>query len=125
MWKHKTGHTNGWAVVPAALLVFSLVQGVQAGEVELAWEPPTAEYGGFILSYGTESQTYQYNEDVGGNTTHTVTNLDPGQTYYFAVKAYDPSRDTESPYSNEVSATVSDSDTIPPSPPQGVRILIH
>jgi hypothetical protein len=105
--------------------------GTYAGEVALAWDPPSAEYGGFILSYGTQSGNYAIHKDVGGQPFFTVTNLEPGQTYYLAVKAYDPFRNHESPYSNEVSITVADvgggsgGTGNPPAAPQGVRILIN
>ncbi|HNP30395.1 MAG TPA: hypothetical protein PKK23_15210 [Nitrospirales bacterium] len=29
-----------------------------AGEVTLAWDPPSAEYGGFIIAYVTSSGSY-------------------------------------------------------------------
>jgi hypothetical protein len=61
--------------------------GFQAGEVTLAWDPPSTEYGGFILAYGTSSGSYSHTKDVGSQATYTVTSLNPGQTYYFAVKA--------------------------------------
>jgi hypothetical protein len=95
----------------------------EAGEVGLAWDPPESEYGGFILSYGRQNDVFEVDEDVGNTTTYTIYNLDPGQTYYFAVKAYNPSRDSESPYSNQVSVTLPDDSAIPPAPPQGVRII--
>ena len=95
---------------------------VKAGEVSLAWDPPSSEYGGFILSYGSTSGSYTNNQDVGVQTTYTVSNLDPGRTYFFAVKAYDESHGNESQYSNQVSATVPEIDSTPPAPPKGVRI---
>ena len=64
------------------------------------------EYGGFILAYGTSSGSYTQTQDVGAQAIYTVTSLNPGQTYYFAVKAYDPARTNESPYSNQVSVTL-------------------
>lgn len=94
----------------------------QAGEVTLAWDPPSTEYGGFILAYGTSSGSYSHTKDVGTQATYTVTSLDPGQTYYFAVKAYNSARDNESPYSNQVSATLPPIDITPPTPPQNVQI---
>ncbi len=95
---------------------------VQAGEVMLAWDPPSTEYGGFILSYGTTSGNYSFSQDVGRQTTYTATNLNAGQTYYFAVKAYNSNRDTESPYSNQVAATLPTIDTTPPASPKNVKV---
>jgi hypothetical protein len=101
----------------------------QAGEVTLAWDPPSTEYGGFILAYGTSSGSYTHTQDVGTQATYTVTSLTPGQTYYFAVKAYSPARDVESPFSNQVSATlptggggVAPVDNTPPATPRNVRV---
>jgi len=93
-----------------------------AGEVTLAWDPPSAEYGGFILAYGTSSGSYSHTHDVGAQATYTVTSLNPGQTYYFAVKAYSPARDIESPYSNQVVATLPSIDTTPPASPKNVQV---
>lgn len=93
-----------------------------AEEVTLAWDPPSTEYGGFIIGYGNESGLYQHTQDVGGQTTFTVAGLSPGETYYFAVKAYNQARDLESPYSNQVSATVPAPDIIPPASPRQVQI---
>lgn len=69
------------------LCFFSL--NAEAGEVALAWDPPSTEYGGFILSYDPSSGSYSHNLDVGTKTTLTVSNLNVGQTYFFAVRAYD------------------------------------
>jgi len=93
-----------------------------AGEVTLAWDPPSTEYGGFILAYGTSSGSYSHTQDVGSQATYTVTSLNPGQTYYFAVKAYSPTRDNESPYSNQVVATLPPIDTTPPASPKNVQV---
>jgi hypothetical protein len=93
-----------------------------AGEVTLAWDPPSMEYGGFILAYGTSSGSYTQTQDVGGQAIYTVTSLDPGKTYYFAVKAYDSARNNESPYSNQVSVTVP-SVAARPASPKNVQIF--
>jgi len=42
------------------------------------WLPP----------YGTSSRSYSQTRDLGNTTTTTVSNLLPGQTYYFAVSDY-------------------------------------
>lgn len=92
-----------------------------AGEVTLAWNPPSAEYGGFIIAYGTSNGSYTQTQDVGSQATYTVTSLNPGQTYYFAVKAYDQNRKVESPYSNQVSVTLPIV-AARPAPPKDVRV---
>lgn len=122
-YPHICAMFRNWLLGGGFLSVLFLTGGVEAGEVGLAWDPPASEHGGFILSYGLQSDGYDVHEDVGNTTTYTIYNLDPGQTYYFAVKAYDPSRNSESPYSNQVSVTLPDSKTTPPAIPQGVRII--
>jgi len=72
-----------------------------AVNVTLAWD---AESGvaGYRLHYGTSSGSYTQTIDVGTNTLATVSNLTAGQTYYFAVTAYN-SAGLQSQLSNEVS----------------------
>ena len=83
----------------------------QAQQVQLAWDAPVQADGtpvsnlaGYKLYYGSQSGQYQTIIPVGLTSTYTVTNISAGQTYYFAVKAYD-STGTESAFSNEVSVT--------------------
>ena len=107
-------------------LVFSpcfFLVNAQAGEVTLAWDPPSTEYEGFILSYGTTSAYKGGDFDVGTNTTHTLSNLRPGYTYFFAVKAYKANRTIESSYSNQVSVTMPVQDTTAPAPPKSVQVV--
>jgi hypothetical protein len=74
-----------------------------AAQVTLAWDPSTdPNVTGFRVYYGTSSHSYQYNNDVGENTTFTVSNLQDGTPYYFAVTAHDAAG-IESGYSNEIS----------------------
>ena len=96
---------------------------VRAADVTLSWDPPPTDYGGFMLGYGTSSGQYEQILDVGKKTAQTIVNLTPGQTYYFAVKTYDAGHTLESPYSNELRATVPGPDTIPPASPKNVQIL--
>src|SRR5712691_7418478 len=70
-----------------------------AGQASLAWDAVSAPtLAGYRLYYGQTSRSYATNIDVGLQTTTTVTSLTTGQTYYFAVTAYD-STGTESPLS--------------------------
>ena len=94
-----------FSIVAVALIVHGVLP-VYAADVRLTWDPPPTEYGGFMLEYGTSSRQYDQSQDVGAQTAETVTNLTPGQTYYFAVKSYDPTHTTESPYSEEVVTTI-------------------
>ena len=87
-----------------------------AGEVELTWERnPEPGVAGYIVWYGTQPGIYKASVDVGNRTGWTLTGLQEGQRYYFAVQAYDSSR-IPSPLSAEVFADVtSDAENQPPS----------
>src|SRR5215510_1981189 len=76
----------------------------QAHQIQLGWDPPSQTNGiaGYKLYYDSQSHQYQTAISVGMTTTYTVTNVSAGQTYYFAVTAYDTAG-TESAFSNEVS----------------------
>jgi hypothetical protein len=88
---------------------------VWAGDATLSWNPPTTnvdgtpatDLAGYKVYYGTASGTYTQAVDAGltitpVTPTYTVTNLVTGNTYYFAVTAYDTSG-IESGFSDEVS----------------------
>lgn len=91
-----------------------------AGTATLSWTAPTTnadgtplmDLSGYKVYYGTASGVYGAPVDVGNVTTHQVTGLTGGLTYYLAVTAYDTSGN-ESVYSAEVSKTVL-ADTTPP-----------
>lgn len=114
----RSAFSSLWAIV---LFLCFFPFNALAGEVTLAWNPPSAEYGGFIIAYGTSSGSYTQTQDVGSQAIYTVTSLNPGQTYYFAVKAYDPNRKIESPYSNQVSVTLPIV-AARPAPPKNVQV---
>ena len=67
------------------------------------------------IHYGTASGSYSVHTDVHNVTTHTVTGLTAGQTYYFAATAYDASGN-ESGYSNPVSYAVPAANGAPTTP---------
>src|SRR4029450_4267868 len=79
------------------------------GTATLQWDAPTTnvdgspltDLGGFKLHYGTASGNYGASVDVGNQTSFTVRDLQPGNTYFFVVSAYDISGD-QSGFSNEV-----------------------
>jgi hypothetical protein len=72
------------------------------GQVTLAWDPQTdPQLMGYRLYYGTQSRNYAMYMDVGNQTTGTIPELQPGQTYYITATAYDTAG-LESEYSNEV-----------------------
>lgn len=87
-------------------------------EITLTWtdsDSSSVEY--YILSYGTASGKYVYgNPNIGGpgTTSYTVSALNDGTTYYFAIEATNSC--STSSFSNEISA-VAGSTTSPTSSP--------
>lgn len=54
--------------------------------LNLAWNPnPETDISAYRLSYGTSPGQYNQGVDAGRNTRATVSNLEQGKTYYFAV----------------------------------------
>src|SRR3954451_15782592 len=71
----------------ALLFVFS--GAAHAQTVNLAWNANTeSDLAGYRVYYGTSSAVYTNNINVGNVTAYTVTGLNIGQPYYFAIKAY-------------------------------------
>jgi len=93
-------HPSFWRL----LLVLVFVSGDSlATNVNLAWAASTAgNVGGYRVYYGQNSHVYTASVDVGRSTSYSVHGLQQDATYYFAVSVYDPTRKTESRYSNEV-----------------------
>ena len=74
--------------------------------VTLAWTPsPSPEVDGYIVHYGLVSGNYTKQVWVGNGTSGQITDLEEGQTYYFAVTDYDAAG-VESLPSNEAVYTV-------------------
>ena len=90
-----------------AFLYLSLpLSDIHSAQVTLAWDANTsAGLAGYKVHYGSSSGSYPSVIDVGNNTTYTVSNLQNGTTYYFAVTDYDTSGN-ESGCSNQVSYSV-------------------
>jgi hypothetical protein len=88
-------------------LVLLLLPYNAAAQVTFAWDASVSMVDGYWLYYGPASGNYITRIDVGTATTYTITGLVSDQTYYFAVTAYDSTDNVESPFSNEVSITLS------------------
>lgn len=92
-----------------------------AGSVTLSWDQPKTnsdgtpieDLQGYKIYYGTTSDNLINTISVGNVNTYQVTELTVGETYSFAVTAYDLSGN-ESEYSPRVSITIMNS---PPSDP--------
>jgi fibronectin type 3 domain-containing protein len=72
----------------------------------LTWNADTStNLAGYKVYFGTASGVYHSSISVGNVTSYTVPNLAVGNTYFFAVTAYNGSG-IESGFSNEVSKSI-------------------
>lgn len=84
---------------------------VLAGQVTLAWDAPDhpGEVEGYMLYYWQSTWQEPVRVDVGHQTTYTLTGLEDGKIYHFAVTAYTLDEEEESQFSNEVVTLISSS----------------
>jgi PKD repeat protein len=97
----------GWTGWMALIILLASVAGhATAAIVNLAWDPVASPLlAGYAIHYGPASGNYTTKLEIGNATGYQVQDLAEGNTYYFAVTAYDATH-AESEFSNEVSATV-------------------
>jgi hypothetical protein len=106
------------AILMAALFSLAIFGAgkAQAGSAIISWNANTeSDLAGYKLYYGTSHRNcshpdanncgYTTELDVHNVTNHIVDNLPDGQTYYFAVTAYDTSSN-ESDFSTEGSRLI-------------------
>jgi uncharacterized repeat protein (TIGR02543 family) len=96
-----------------ALSSFIFISGAAWGaQLKFAWDPNgEPDLAGYKVYYGTTSGSYGSPIDAGNVTSYALNGLTSGQTYYIAITAYDTSSN-ESDYSDEVSGTPTDTETI-------------
>ena len=88
---------------------------VFAAAVEVSWVGNSeTDLAGYKIYYGIQPGTYTSTINAGKVTTATINNLETGKTYYVAMSAYDTSNN-ESVKSAEVSISIPDPDTTPPT----------
>src|SRR5262245_26295130 len=81
-----------WASAWTLSLFLGLEGTLQAATLTLAWNPNTEpDIAGYVISYGTQPNSYTTSIDVAKTTSKQLTNLVDGTRYYFAVKAYNTS----------------------------------
>lgn len=105
----KTALTLRCALLMMVILVFALIQlpanadsivaptapqavvvSPKASSLDVSWNiNMEADLAGYRVYWGTTSQFYSKNQDVGYNASFEITGLTAGTTYYVAVKAYD------------------------------------
>ena len=98
-------------------LIPNTVQSATNNSALLQWSANSeSDLAGYHIYQGTTPGSYGPFIDVGNITNYTASNLQDGQTYYFAVTAYDTSGNESSP-SSEVSKYFEDVslDVTPPA----------
>ena len=105
MWTYLRKFSSLFLVGGFGLYLFS--GNLLAASANLVWDAsPSANVGGYIISYGQSSGNYTSSIDVGDTTTYTLSGLNAGSTYYLVVNAYDSSKMEQSVFSNEVNLTI-------------------
>ncbi len=97
-----------------------------AADVPLLWNAPTknqdgtplTDLAGYKVHYGGSSRNYSKVINAGNKLSHIVSGLNVGDTYYFAITAYDTSGN-ESGYSNEKKVVIPNSNNAPVAAPGG------
>ena len=111
-----------WVLIVASL-VFAGAAAAAAQSVTLAWDPsPDPSVTGYYLCYGTVSGALSERLDAGNLTRATVDGLLVGETYYFALTAYNAQR-LESQPTGEIAYTVPAAAPIPVPVAEPLRIL--
>jgi hypothetical protein len=89
-------HTRSWPLnLIASLVIFCGMQ-TMAAQVTLLWDAPSentddsplADLAGFKVHIGGQSGSYSLSQDVGTQTSATISQLADGATHYFAISAY-------------------------------------
>lgn len=103
------------ALLTLVAMLFTLMG--WSATANFVWDanPASDAVTGYRIYWGPNSRTYTNNVTLGNVTTGSVTNLNEGDTYYFAATAYNAAG--ESDFSNEVFFTV------PMPRPQGPSAL--
>ena len=108
--KKETHAKRGFALFCCGLLLLigpTPIFTSQAESVTLAWDPNSEpDLAGYKFYYGGQTRSYTNVVDVSKVTTNTVTGLAQGETYFFAVTAYNTSG-LESDVSKESAAWLS------------------
>jgi hypothetical protein len=98
--------------IPIICLIFN--SPLSADNLKVSWNANLeADLKGYKVHWGTSTRNYTNHSDIIISTDYNVTDLTPGNIYYFAVTALDTANN-ESAYSDEVNYTLAVPDTTPP-----------
>ena len=108
------GAAQGRTVISLiAPLLGAISTAVGAATITLVWDAPAGYLpAGYVVGYGEASGAYSTTVDVGSAKTYRVDDLQPGQRYYFSVRAYTGQQ--SSAWAGEVEVAVL-ADAPPPS----------
>ena len=96
------------------IFLLSIPSFLYAASVQLSWQAnPESDLQSYNVYYGTQTRSYGPPIPVGNGTSYTLSGLEEGGTYFFAVSAVDTSGN-ESGYSEEISKQIASSDSQPP-----------
>jgi hypothetical protein len=97
-----------------SVILFVSITNSFAAQVTLTWNTNNEDdIAGYIIYYGSSSRNYNSIVEVGNRTSYTIPNLVDGNTYFFALTAYDINGN-ESDFSKEISYVASISGNNPP-----------
>jgi hypothetical protein len=78
------------AILASIFLILRFQSGAEAAELTLAWNPKQSpDIAGYRIYYGTCSGIYTSRIDAGKVSNVKISDLNKGQTYYFAATTYD------------------------------------
>lgn len=118
---HQIICANRFIAIAAGLFICTCFS--WAGSLIATWDANSEpDLAGYIVYYGTESGRYIEQVDVKNTTTFVAENLQDGEKYYFAVKAYDFSGNISLP-SAEVSAVVGAPMLVALNENQSIRLI--
>jgi len=101
-----SGATNSPRTVPVTLTLTTPPGPPSSGTATLTWgTSPSGNVAGYMVYVGTSSGVYGPSFNAGNVTSYQVINLTGGQTYFFAVTAYNTSG-IESGFSNEATKSI-------------------
>jgi hypothetical protein len=96
-WPQGTYSTNITVTDPRATgspksIPVTMTVGTPTASVTASWSANTeSDIAGYKVYYGKSSGSYTNSINVGNVTTHTITGLSTGRTYYIAISAFDKS----------------------------------